>query len=288
MISIARTFGAPETVPAGKPAASASTTSTIVAQLALDVGDDVHDVAVALDEEAVGHLDRADLGDAADVVAAEVEQHQMLGALLRIGEQFGGERLILGRRLAARPRAGDRADAHLAVAHADQDFRARDDDLEAAEVEEAEIGRGIDPPQRAIERKGRQVEAAGEALRQHDLEGVAGDDIVLRLGDHGEKLALAGVGDRRVGEQFSDRPRGGAWSSGPSSAAMTASSRASAASYAARAETPATGRIGVTTDISSRTESNTTITVGRTSSASGMPIGSGFAGARRSIWRTMS
>jgi len=52
----------------------------------LDVRDDVHDVAVALDEETVGHLHRADLGDAADVVASEVEQHQMLGSFLRVGE----------------------------------------------------------------------------------------------------------------------------------------------------------------------------------------------------------
>jgi hypothetical protein len=94
MISIARTFGAPETVPAGKAGGSASSASW-PGELALDVRDDVHDVAVALEEELVGDLDGADLGDAADVVAAEVEQHQVLGALLRVGEQLGGERLVL-------------------------------------------------------------------------------------------------------------------------------------------------------------------------------------------------
>ena len=110
MICMARTFGAPDTVPAGKPAASASSASRLRIELALDIGDDVHDVAVALDEELVGDLDGADLGDAADIVAAEIEQHQMLGALLRIGEQFLFQRLVLVRRRAARPRAGDRAD----------------------------------------------------------------------------------------------------------------------------------------------------------------------------------
>ena len=82
-------------MPGGKAGGERGDGVEIVAQLALDVGDDVHDVAVALDEEAVGHLDRADLGDAADVVAAEIEQHQMFGALLGIGEQFGGERRVL-------------------------------------------------------------------------------------------------------------------------------------------------------------------------------------------------
>ena len=103
MISIARTLGAPETVPAGKPGRQRGDHVDVAAQLALDVRDDVHDVAVALDEEAVGHLHRADLGDAADVVAAEIEQHQVLGALLRIGEQFGRQRRVLA---AASCRAG--------------------------------------------------------------------------------------------------------------------------------------------------------------------------------------
>ena len=48
------------------------------------------------------------------------------------------------------------------------------------------------------------------------------------------------------------------------------------------------GRTGVTTAISSRTLSNTTMIVGRISTASGTPIGSGLAGASRSMWRTMS
>ena len=77
----------------------------------------MHDVAVALDEELVGDGDAADLGDAADVVAAEVEQHQVLGALLRIGEQFALPAPCP--RAALRPRgagAGDRADGDDVVA----------------------------------------------------------------------------------------------------------------------------------------------------------------------------
>ena len=40
--------------------------------------------------------------DAADVVTAEIEQHQMLGALLLVGQQLGFERLVL--RAASAPR----------------------------------------------------------------------------------------------------------------------------------------------------------------------------------------
>src|SRR3546814_1349975 len=53
----------------------------------LDIGDDVHDVAVELDGVLLGHLHAADRGDAADVVAAEIEQHEVLGELLRVAQR---------------------------------------------------------------------------------------------------------------------------------------------------------------------------------------------------------
>ena len=91
-----------------------------------------------------------------------------------------GQRLVLGvgRRRAAR--AGDRADGHLAVAHAHEDLGARADEREVAEIEVEEERRGIGAAQRAIERERRQRERRREALRQHDLEDVAGGDVLLR------------------------------------------------------------------------------------------------------------
>ena len=160
MISMARTLGAPERVPAGRAAISTSTGSSALGRVALDVGDDVHDVAVALDDEAVGdpHVGPAGAlrrgvaarlpqhGHAADVVAAQVQQHQVLGPLLRIGQQFRLQSLILGRRLAARAGAGDGADGDLAVPQANQDFGAGADQLEVAEVQKEHEGRGVEPP----------------------------------------------------------------------------------------------------------------------------------------------
>jgi hypothetical protein len=81
-------------------------------------------MAVKFDHIAVGHGDAAALGDAADIVAAEIEQHQMLGAFLGIGEQAVAVFGILQRGLAARAGAGNRADGHFAIADADEDFRA--------------------------------------------------------------------------------------------------------------------------------------------------------------------
>ena len=163
MISIARTLGAPDTVPAGKPADQRVERVAVRAELALDVGDDVHDVAVALDDQLLGDPHRADLGDAADVVAAEVEQHQVLGALLGIGQQLVRQRLVLGRRRAAPAGAGERADGDRAVAQPHQDLRARADQREVAEVEEEQERRGVEPAQRAVERERRQRETAARS-----------------------------------------------------------------------------------------------------------------------------
>ena len=136
-------MGAPETRAGGKAGGERVERIAIRAQLAFDIRDDVHDLAEAFDEELVGDFDGADLGDAADIVAAKIEQHQMLGALLWIGQKLLLQRLVFVRRGAAPPGAGDRADRHLAAAGLDQDFRAGAGDGKAAAIEKEQIGRGL-------------------------------------------------------------------------------------------------------------------------------------------------
>ena len=108
MISMARSLGAPESVPAGKVAASASKAVVPGAQLADDGRHDVHDVAVALDVQNSATSTVPGRADPAQVVAAEVDEHHVLGALLRVGEQLRGERVVLLRGRAPRAGAGDR------------------------------------------------------------------------------------------------------------------------------------------------------------------------------------
>ncbi len=236
----------------------------------------MHDVAVALDEKLVGDGDSADLCDAADVIAAEIEQHQMLGALLRVGQQFVLQRFVFVRRRAARAGAGDRADGDDVAGDLDQDFRARAGDGEAAEIEKIKIRRRVGPPQRAVERERRQRERRLETLREHDLEGVAGGDVVLCRAHHRLVFVPASywiVAARRAGprriRQATCRAAGRDFRQCRRAARPHASS-------AVLASTPFSGRTGVTTVIESFTASNTTMMVGRTSTASGMPIGSGF------------
>ena len=78
------------------------------AQRARDARDDVHDVRVRLDGHEGVDRDRPVLADAPEVVAPEVDEHDVLGALLLVGEQPLGDAGVLGRVGAARPRARDR------------------------------------------------------------------------------------------------------------------------------------------------------------------------------------
>ena len=88
MISIARTLGAPESVPAGKHAISASKQSTSGAQPPAQARRQMHHVRIALDEHQPLRLHRAVFADAAQVVAPQIDQHHVLGALLGIGQQL--------------------------------------------------------------------------------------------------------------------------------------------------------------------------------------------------------
>ena len=88
MISIARTFGAPVRVPAGKHAANASSASRSFLNFAFDRRHDVHHVRVALDKHQVAHLHRAVFTHAAYVIAAQIDEHHVLGKFFFVRAQF--------------------------------------------------------------------------------------------------------------------------------------------------------------------------------------------------------
>ena len=51
----------------------------------------MHHMRVLLNHHEFGEVDRPELAHFADVIAAQVDQHDMLGALLFIGQQLFGE-----------------------------------------------------------------------------------------------------------------------------------------------------------------------------------------------------
>ena len=141
-------------------------------QLAGHLGDEVRHVREALGLEEARDLDARRLADAREVVAAEVDEHHVLGAVLLGGEQ------PLGVPLAGVRRAGDRVQARAAVLALDERLRRRADQRQAAELEQEEVGGGIDPAQRPVELERRGGRRPLRPLREHDLERIPGADVL--------------------------------------------------------------------------------------------------------------
>ena len=76
----------------------------ILAQAPAQARDQMHHVRVALDEHQLFDAHRAVFRNAAQVVAAQIDQHDVLGAFLGIGGEFGFQALRLLFRRAPRGR----------------------------------------------------------------------------------------------------------------------------------------------------------------------------------------
>ena len=183
MICMARTLGAPETVPAGKHDTSASRRSRPSASWPFDHRHQVHDVRVALERHVGRHAHGAVVADPADVVAAEIDEHHVLRLFLLVALELLGQPHILFLGLAARPRAGDRMGDGVTAFDPDQHLRRRTDDGAIAHADEEHVRRRVDVPQRAIHGEGVDADLGFEPLRQHDLVDVAGGDVLLGLLD---------------------------------------------------------------------------------------------------------
>ena len=114
-ISIARIFGAPVIEPPGKRRGQQVERVAARRQPPGDGRDEVLDGGGPLEAAQARDADRARLADPAEVVAQDVDDHHVLGAVLGAGQQLAGERAVLGPVAAARPRALDRVAGDDAV-----------------------------------------------------------------------------------------------------------------------------------------------------------------------------
>ncbi len=157
---------------------------------AFDVGDDVHDVGVVFDGHEFGDADGAEGGDAAEVVADEVDEHEVFGAFFGVGGEFAVELVVFGIGGAAGAGAGDGAGLDFAVAEADEEFGGAGDEGEAGEAEERHVGGGVDAAEFFVDFLGGGAKGAGFADGEVDLVGVAGADVVLDLADAAFEFGL--------------------------------------------------------------------------------------------------
>ena len=104
----------------------------------------MHDVAVAFEDHQVLDRHAAEFADAAQVVAGEVHEHDVLGPLLGIGQQFRAQGGVFRLRLSARPRAGDGPDFHPAILAPHMGFGRSAHEGESLQFEQEHIRRRID------------------------------------------------------------------------------------------------------------------------------------------------
>jgi hypothetical protein len=164
----------------------------------------VDDVAELLELHEVVDLDGLGLAHAVHVVPREVDEHDVLRAVLLAPEQRAPELLVLGRRAPAADRARDRVVVHLARLDAAQRLRARADDLERAGVEEEHVRGRVHLPEPPVRVERVQVRAPREPLRRHRLDDVARDDVLLERGHERLVPGLPHVRHGRMPER--DRP----------------------------------------------------------------------------------
>ena len=135
--------------------------------------------------------------------------------------------------VARRDRPGDRVQLGAAAGALDDRLRRAADEREVAELQEKEVRRRVDAPQRAVELDGRGRGRAGRALRDHDLEDVALADVLLRALDAAEVLLA-----RRLAHERPARApcRAGSVGSGPVERARVAAQQLGDAARVVEAE----------------------------------------------------
>ncbi len=146
---------------------------------------------ISLDRHQLVDFDAAVSGHAPYIVALEVDQHHMLGALLLVADKLFGIRKILLLACSPRPRACNRPGLDNACVDSKKLFRRGACYCETRELEVAHIGGWIDLPERAVDLERVPGVGLAKADREIDLKDISGDDVLPRTLDHSLELETA-------------------------------------------------------------------------------------------------
>ena len=147
-------------------------------------------MAVPLDLHVPRDGDAAGLRYAAEVVAPQVHEHHVLGALLGVSLQLLGEPSVLGLGSAPAAGAGDGVRGKAAPGDAHEQLGAGAHDVVVGRADEEQVRAGVHAAERAVQRQaveGAAVGAGGQVDRlapcEDDLDRLAGGDRLLRVDD---------------------------------------------------------------------------------------------------------
>ena len=168
----------------------------------------MHDVAVPLDHHHIADSHTPILGDSPQVVSCEIDQHDMLGPLLRVGEQLLSQRPIFFFRRAATTRACERPDRHLALFHSHHDLGRTAHQRTMGRSQQEHERRRIHHPQRAVDVDRPCLRLQLKPLAEHHLKDVPGPDVLLAV-RHRLLVLLFGLigtrGERRLARKVDVR-----------------------------------------------------------------------------------
>ena len=106
-----------------------------------------------LDGEQIADDDRANLGDATDVVPHHVDDHRVFGAVLGATSQAAAEGMVLLAGASARGGAFHRLGRDHSAGKLEEEFRGGGTKGEVARVDERGVGRGLGGGQAGEERR---------------------------------------------------------------------------------------------------------------------------------------
>ncbi len=133
---------------------------------------------VPLHDHQLGHGHGAILGDAADIVAPQIQKHAVLCELLFVMQQVIRQSAFFVRRSTSRscPRNGSNGDSRVLYPH--EHLRGRAHEAHPVELQKIQIGRGIQAAQSPVDVEGSRPQSDAESLAEHNLEGISGPDIL--------------------------------------------------------------------------------------------------------------
>src|SRR5213592_439065 len=147
-------------------------------QLPSHLAHQVLHVGIALDREEVRDAHAAKARHPAHVVPPQVHEHHVLGALLLIGEELLGERLVVLARAPAGARAGDRPHRDFATFHSHEHLGRTAHEGAVVERQVEQVRRGIQRAEIAIQEQGIHGTEHLLTTRQHRLERVPRLDVL--------------------------------------------------------------------------------------------------------------
>ncbi len=156
----------------------------------------VHDVGVALHLHELGDPDAAGGAHPAEVVASEVDEHEVLGLLLLAPPQLRLELDVALRGGPAAAGAGDRVVLDVAPGDPDEHLGRGADDRAAGSGEIEHVRARVDRAQRPVEVEGRDPQRQREAAADLHLEDVAGEDVLAAAEHAAHEVLAAEVGER--------------------------------------------------------------------------------------------